>query len=337
MASLRPPPKPLVVEPAGDSFRMAVLDSFSVDGIDQLEPTQKMWAEFMLTSVERGVNVVNLLGGPSRFKGKRVLDVGCAYGGFLVAAHRAGAKETVGIDLEARLLNLARLLLADHEMEAPLDLADITDSTLPDRLGGFDIVLCNDVLEHVQDLEGTARNLVRLLNPGGRLFLEIPNGAAIRYIESDGHYKLPGITLLDHLDAEGWFRAFYEDRYPYQTYFYASLDYYLSLFSRSGIHLRLLNAPPAHHQAVVDLAQQWEEAHQRLLHLGAELPDKPADLIEAIQTRASEIATRFGRLLTTASSSPLAEERDIAASILLTTFGLDSFLLEGRKSERVGR
>jgi hypothetical protein len=27
----------------------------------------------------------------------------------------------------------------------------------------------------------------------------------------------------------------------------------------------------------------------------------------------------------------LAEERDVAASILLTTFGLEAFLLEGRK------
>lgn len=333
MAGMRPPPKPLVVEPAGNSFRMAVLDSFSVDGIDQLEPTQKMWAEFILTSVERGVNVVNLLGGPGGFKRKRVLDVGCAYGGFLVAADRAGAREIVGIDHEARLLDLARLLFADHGMEARLELADITDSTLPDRLGSFDIVLCNDVLEHVKDLEGTARNLVRLLNPRGRLFLEVPNGAAIRYIESDGHYKLPGITLLDHIEAERWFRSFYQDRYPYQTYFYASLDYYLSLFSRSGIHLRLLNAPVPDQDAVKGLARQWAQVRERIAGLTTEAEDKPQDLVEEIQARAGEMNVRFGRLHATATSSPLPDERDLASVMLRTTFGLDSFLLEGRKSD----
>lgn len=317
--------------PQGDSFQKTVLSSYDVEDIEQLDATRQMWAEFTLTSVERGWRAIETLGGPGGFRGKRVLDVGSAYGGFLVAAAHAGAREFVGIDVDPKLLDLARHLLADHQMEARLEVADITDTTLPARLGTFDIVFCNDVLEHVRDLDGTARNLAGLLKPQGRLFLEIPNGLAIQYIESDGHYKLPGITLLDHADAERWFRAFYEDRYQYGTYFYAPVGYYLALFSRNGIPLRLLNTPSADQESVAVLATRWDETRQRLEALGDEFPDKPRNLITEIARRADEVGISFGRLLATATGSPVPEERDLAATVLWTTFGLDAFLLEGRK------
>ena len=315
----------------GNSFQSKVLSSYEVEDIVDLDPTRQMWAEFTLTSAERGWRAIEMLGGPRGFRGKRVLDVGSAYGGFLVAAAHAGARELVGVDVDSKLLDLARLLLADHNVQARLEVADITDTTLPDRLGPFDIVFCNDVLEHVQDLDSTARNLTRLLNPKGRLFLEIPNGMAIRYIESDGHYKLPGITILDHTEAERWFRAFYENQYGYNTYFYAPVDYYLALFSNNRLPLRLLNTPTADRESVDALARQWEETHRRLKSLGDEFPDKPQDLIAEIGRRAEEVNIRFRRLLATATASPVPDERSLAATVLRATFGLESFLLEGRK------
>lgn len=326
------PPVPTAAPVArGNSFQTSVLATYEVVDIVDLDPTRQMWAEFTLTSAERGWRAVEMLGGPMRFRGKRVLDVGAAYGGFLAAAAHAGAKDLVGVDVDSKLLDLARLLLSDHRVEARLEVADITDTTLPDRLGTFDIVFCNDVLEHVQDLETTAHNLARLLKPKGRLFLEIPNGMALRYIESDGHYKLPGITLLDHAEAERWFRAFYEDRYPYNTFFYAPLDYYLALFSRNRVPLRLLNWPSPDQEAVVILAQQWDVIHRHLKGMGDEFPDKPGELISEIGRRADDVGTRFRSLLATATGSPLPEERSLAATVIRTTFGLESFLLEGLK------
>jgi len=315
----------------GHTFQTTVLASYAVEDIKELDPTKQMWAEFTLTSAERGWRAIEMLGGPRSFRGKRVLDVGSAYGGFLVAAAHAGAKELVGIDVDSKLLDLARLLLADHQVEAQLEVADITDATLTDRLGTFDIVFCNDVLEHVQDLDNTARHLAELLKPKGRLFLEIPNGMALRYIESDGHYKLPGITLLDHAEAEQWFRAFYLAQYPYNTYFYAPVDYYLGLFSRNRIPLRLLNTPTVDDESVTTLAAQWVETYRRLKGLAEEFPDKPQDLVAEIGRRADELDIRFSRLLATSTNSPFPEERSLAAMVLRSTFGLESFLLEGRK------
>ena len=330
-ARLGPPVPTKAPVAQGSSFQTTVLASYEVEDIVDLDPTRRMWAEFTLTSAERGWRAIELLGGPRGFRNKRVLDVGSAYGGFLVAAAHAGADDLVGIDVDPKLLDLARLLLADHEVKARLEIADITDATLPDRLGTFDIVFCNDVLEHVQDLDASADHLARLLKPKGRLFLEIPNGMALSYIESDGHYKLPGITLLDHAEAEQWFQAFYGDQYPYNTYFYAPVDYYLALFSRNLIPLRLLNTPSGDQESVNVLATKWGETQRRLLQLRDEFPDKPQELIVAIGKRAEEVGIRFGRLLATATESSTPEERSLAATVLRTTFGLESFLLEGQK------
>jgi hypothetical protein len=79
------------------------------------------------------------------------------------------------------------------------------------------------------------------------------------------------------------------------------------------------------------LAQQWEVIHRHLKSLGDEFPDKPRDLIAEIGRRADDVGTRFGRLLATATASPFPEEKSLAATVLRTTFGLESFLLEGLK------
>ena len=330
LARRRPPEATNPPTPVTKTFETAVLASFGVTDIQELDPTNKMWAEFTLSSVQRGWQAVERMGGAKAFRGRRVLDVGCAYGGFLVAAGHAGAAELVGVDIDQKLLDLADLLVSDHRAAADLLIADVTDQEMPQRLGRFDVVFCNDVLEHVLELNGSARNLARLLKPGGRLFLEIPNGLAIQYIESDGHYKLPGITLLDHTDAKRWFRSFYEDQYPYRTFFYAPLDYYLALFSRHGMTLQLLNTPSPDPTAVSALAEKWAQILPRLQTLEREFPDKPSDLIEEIRNRSREADARFQRLLATATSSPIIEERSLADTVLRTTFDLDSFLLEGK-------
>ena len=76
------------LERKGDLFRQAVLEHYGVENVDDLDPTRRMWADFTLSSVERGVAAVEMMGGEPAFRGKRVLDVGCAQGGFVVAASR---------------------------------------------------------------------------------------------------------------------------------------------------------------------------------------------------------------------------------------------------------
>ncbi|MDE1894512.1 MAG: class I SAM-dependent rRNA methyltransferase [Pseudomonadota bacterium] len=60
-------------------------------------------------------------------KGRRVLDLCCNAGGFAVHAMAAGAREAVGVDLDAGILEIARSNAAANGVEVSFEQADIFD------------------------------------------------------------------------------------------------------------------------------------------------------------------------------------------------------------------
>ncbi|MDQ7836484.1 MAG: class I SAM-dependent methyltransferase [Humidesulfovibrio sp.] len=61
-----------------------------------------------------------------------------------------------------------------QEVEADLNVA------LPFDTAGFDVILCREVIEHVESVPHTLREFQRLLTPGGRLVMTFPNRLQIR-------------------------------------------------------------------------------------------------------------------------------------------------------------
>ncbi|MGQ0847994.1 MAG: class I SAM-dependent methyltransferase [Actinomycetota bacterium] len=310
----------------GDSFRRAVLHRYGVvtDKVD--DPIVQMWLDFSLSSVERGRYAVSAMGGPRVFRNRGVMDVGCAYGGFLVAAAEAGAASVVGIDIDPGLLDLARLQLADHGVRGRLAEEDITASGVVDRWGTFDVVLCNDVIEHVADPVRCAQNLAALMKPGGRVYLEIPNGSAVEFMRRDGHYGLFGLTLLGREPAEQLWRLHYHDRYGVEHY--APIDYYLQIFSAAGIALRLLPAAVDPEQKMAEISESFDELETELESFqtaGA------LRLAEAVRRRGGEEIGRFRQLRHRWEESAVPAERSILLGQIISTYGTTFWSLEGTK------
>jgi 2-polyprenyl-3-methyl-5-hydroxy-6-metoxy-1,4-benzoquinol methylase len=311
---------------AGDTFKAAALQHLKVD-TDQVEdPTVQMWIDFTLSSVERGRQAVAAMGGVEAFAGRKVFDVGCAYGGFLVAAKEAGAGRVVGVDIDSELIDLARLQLADHHVSGELAIEDITSDGVVDRWGTFDIVLCNDVIEHVVDPLRCARNLASVMKRGGKVFLEIPNGSAVDFMRRDGHYGLFGLTLLGRSEAERWWRLHYHDTYGVEHY--APLSYYLGIFSASGISLRLLTIVENPEMRMAEIAKAFDHLEDELGSL--EKPEA-VDLVESIRRRGGEEIGRFRQLRARLESSDVAAERSILVEEILSTYGMTFWTLEGTK------
>lgn len=100
----------------------------------------------------------------------RVLELGCGRGLLPRMVHEGGLP-AVGIDLNHAKLRAAR----EHFPGGHFIRADIRAVPLPERT--FDTVLLPEVLEHVPDEAGD-RMLAeawRLLRPGGRLVVSVPN------------------------------------------------------------------------------------------------------------------------------------------------------------------
>ena len=315
-------PKPL----PGDTFKAAALRRHGVETDRVDDPTVQMWIDFSLSSVERGRHAVASMGGVETFVGRSVLDVGCAYGGFLVAAKEAGAKRVVGVDIDAKLIELARLQLTDHRLTADLAIEDITSEGVAARRGKFDIVLCNDVIEHVVDPLRCAANLASVMNRGGKVFLEIPNGSAVDFMRRDGHYGLFGLTLLGRSEAERWWRLHYRDVYGVEHY--APLSYYLSIFSAAGISLRLLTREENPAKRVEEVSEAFDRLEEELASLEkAEAPE----LAAAIRRRGGEEIQRFRQLRERLGSSEVPAERSIITEEILATYGMTFWTLEGTK------
>jgi 2-polyprenyl-3-methyl-5-hydroxy-6-metoxy-1,4-benzoquinol methylase len=100
-------------------------------------------------------------------RGKRVLDYGCMDGIFTLRLQQLRA-QAVGYDISPAAIAQAEKFRGSSEEPAFL--------TVPPEPGQFDIVYCNEVLEHVDDDREFVGTLVRFLTPGGLLVGTTPVG-----------------------------------------------------------------------------------------------------------------------------------------------------------------
>ncbi len=105
--------------------------------------------------------------------GMRLLDCGCGPGSITRGlAARVTPGEVIGVDLEASQLNLAR-----DEPGCPPNLqyvqAGVYDLPFPD--GHFDAVFAHALFEHIAAPVRAAREICRVLKPGGRVGLCSPD------------------------------------------------------------------------------------------------------------------------------------------------------------------
>jgi 2-polyprenyl-6-hydroxyphenyl methylase/3-demethylubiquinone-9 3-methyltransferase len=106
------------------------------------------------------------------WRGKAVLDLGCAGGFMAEALARRGAVVT-GIDPAAGAIAAARAHAAAEGLAIRYDVG--AGEALPYADGAFDAVVCVDVLEHVEDLGRVLAEARRVLRPGGWFLFDTIN------------------------------------------------------------------------------------------------------------------------------------------------------------------
>jgi len=111
--------------------------------------------------------------------GFKILDVGCGTGRHTCAAYRQPKVITIGADLKFNDLTEAgeRLKLHDRLGEHGggvwgLAAADIV--CLPFKDDDFDLVICSEVLEHIEKYFQAIREIIRVLKPGCNLVVSVP-------------------------------------------------------------------------------------------------------------------------------------------------------------------
>jgi SAM-dependent methyltransferase len=121
------------------------------------------------------------------------LDLGCGYRATLLQALAPRLRHGVGVDVRiaAELKAHERLSFIEDSIESALP-------ALPD--GRFDLVLFISVLEHLWEPLEALRHCHRVLQPGGRLFVNVPTWRGKRFLEFSA-FRLgtsPAAEMDDH-------------------------------------------------------------------------------------------------------------------------------------------
>jgi SAM-dependent methyltransferase len=107
--------------------------------------------------------------------GRRLLDVGAAYGWFLPTARAAGMIP-VGLEPDPAIAAAAAATAGgDFEIRVGSFPADIPVGEQ------FDVIVFNDVLEHLADLDGALAGCRRMLGPDGLLVVSAPDSAGVLF------------------------------------------------------------------------------------------------------------------------------------------------------------
>lgn len=170
-------------------------------------------------------------------KGERVLEVGCGRGDFFEKLINEKQVDGFGIELNPNAVSEAQKL---GRPVCRKDLQEITD----EQPGTFDVVCSFQVLEHIPDPKKFINACAKLLKPGGRLIIAVPN--------SDSFIRLDNNNLLNQTPHHitRWARATFEAlpqcfplvllKVGYEPLASYHLDWYVNLQLRRLLPLRLL-------------------------------------------------------------------------------------------------
>ncbi len=127
--------------------------------------------------------------------GSTVLDIGCGLGGVdihLVSKH--GAARVTGIDIEPALIERCRMLADKYGIGDRTEFVCVEPGPLPFDDSSFGIVTSKDSIIHIADKHALARDVYRVLEPGGW------------FVASDwlaGYEGEPSEEMRQYLVAEG--------------------------------------------------------------------------------------------------------------------------------------
>jgi len=117
----------------------------------------QMTADFILTRLTPYL--------PER-KGLRLLDIGCAYGFFLLFAKERGF-DPYGLEISSETSRYAR----EHGLN--IQGSTLSEAELADDF--FDVIIMNNVLEHTPDPSAELKRVRSILRVGGIVYIAVPN------------------------------------------------------------------------------------------------------------------------------------------------------------------
>ncbi|MCL2366517.1 MAG: class I SAM-dependent methyltransferase [Oscillospiraceae bacterium] len=216
---------------------------------------------------------------------KKILDVGCAYGGLVIESAKLGAI-ACGVELDYELYQFALLNAQNEDFGeglASFMCFDATSHEFIDKLphNYFDIIVLTDVFEHIYDTVALLKNLSILGNDNCVIYFAIPNADDFHTIRRDAHCFLPGMCLIDPMYWSEIINSVCNSGISLLTYwpidnvYYRPYEYYDTLFRHFGFsNCRLPYYPhDADEETVEHIRNEYNQTIEMLKHNEQDFPE----------------------------------------------------------------
>jgi len=176
---------------------MEVTETKEPAWLDDNHPNYERWERARSVAEERGKFVVSIIEQEIKCDGLTVLDLGSGEGG--TAKVLAANNNVFSIDI-----SLTRLLRqTDRENNLYRINGDALNVPLKNEL--FDLIVLQDVIEHVNSPAEMIDSLYSLLKKGGVLYLSTPNKFSLFNFIADPHWGMPFVSVLKRKTIKKYF------------------------------------------------------------------------------------------------------------------------------------
>lgn len=114
----------------------------------------------------------------------RVLEVGCGAGYFLNRLRKRGQFDLYGLELNPEAVAMGQ------EQGLPIFLKTLAQFSR-EQDNSFDAICAFQVLEHLSDIQDFLSNILKLLRPGGKLIVSVPNNQSFLKFAKEDLLNMP--------------------------------------------------------------------------------------------------------------------------------------------------
>jgi SAM-dependent methyltransferase len=168
-------------------------------------PNYDRWKSAREISLDRAEFVKKILSTEISLYGLNILDIGAGEGSTSILL----SENNSVISLEPKPERLNKIAVADSLKPIQADCIN-----LPFKKKSFDLIILQDVIEHLNLSENFVNDLFESLNDSGIIYLSTPNRLSFFNIIADPHWGLPFLSLFNRKQVKECFiKYFRKDDY----------------------------------------------------------------------------------------------------------------------------
>jgi 2-polyprenyl-3-methyl-5-hydroxy-6-metoxy-1,4-benzoquinol methylase len=169
--------------------------------LDENHPNYERWKRARDISIERGKFVLSIISKVRECQNLKILDIGSGEGG----TSKVLSEDNIVASFDINKIRLQR----QQNSFSDINLLCGSSSSLPFKNHSLDLIILQDVLEHLNNRKKLIHNIYNLLDGNGMIYLSTPNKFSIINIIADPHWGVPFVSLFKRKIIKKYFLRYF--------------------------------------------------------------------------------------------------------------------------------